>query len=730
VYDMNWLQETWAWTRLSWNENAAQTVSEVLILTCTWAATLWLFLYVLAWVLTNTVLLLHRIYRIVTWIPCAFTRTVSTGGGLLKSRLLSVVRAPWALFERMYSKLTTVKCEISYYDPKPLRIVTTAPNSLEFKSEGFSVNEMANPNMPMKVAGVLPKFICHLLDENLKHVGWASWVKDPNLAWTKAASQGQLYSATHAFKTAAQFDGRIRLWRGGVMITIEPRKARMIKHLDQCMIQAPRDLGAKLGMSIGRLARYVGSKQVTLYAAPETGSSEYRYCTSVSMPDVKAFRLAYPASTLPGSSGTPIVQGNCIVGVHTTGAQLRNQEVVNGGSLWFDVPCRAYVKESPNRANDSYSVFTDEVSNPDDKYTDEVYDGDDAYGIEYNVKGRAMAEHNAFERERREQGIELWSEDVDEEDITYGGSQGYTLKTSRNESIDNPSGASLKVAGGSENLFSNTEKGRSKCTDFQAETVEIPQSLASHRDPGNRAEYRQQEEKLKEREQDQTAALAKAVAGMATVPLGECVKAKAVSRPAKVQSTLKGFINKKEPAPVEIQCMHQETLLNDMTRGAAFEKINRNLWEVLSTEDREWLDSSPDEMQEVLRWTEMITKHLLAPLKAEKKAAKKKTKTPPVLERTSANQPMNTGPEPLSTGQMTSRQEETRTMESCVAPEPQRASGKTPLRRRVKPSEWARTSVPSSITGGNQTDQQKPSESLSYLKRVFLENQHPQQQRK
>jgi len=407
------------------------------------------------------------------------------------SLLWGIVSAPLTAVKAPFSKLYVQKCTVSYYPEKVPVGRWTAPASLEINSEGFSCKEMANPHLPL-TEGDLPKCVMHILGANNDHIGFASWVHDPNVAHLPGAKYGVIYTALHAVEVAASTDGKIRLYANGVSFTLDPKPVRIIRAFDQCMLSAPKDLGSYMGLSKGKLKRITASRQVTLYAAPAAGDGRYRKCTSVATLAKTAFRVNYPASTLPGSSGTPIMQGNFVTGVHTTGTSTRGQ-VINCGSLWFDVPCTSHRKESPNRSDDNYVVHDDEIRNPEGRFRDEVYTEAEMLAQEYEMRQRHIAAALEF-RMAMFNGRYNWAEDSDydegpedvyEEDVIQGPDGVYAQKKSRREAAYSLKERYTLPVSMQRASAVSLRKLESNGLDFQSEQVDPP-VLASHKGSSNR----------------------------------------------------------------------------------------------------------------------------------------------------------------------------------------------------------------------------------------------------
>jgi len=215
-------------------------------------------------------------------------------------------------------------------------IVSVVESSAEVKT-GVSL-EMANVAAPLGTLNSRPGGLLNVVTAEGVHLGFATYVD--------AGYDVVILTAKHVLDAATAADGKIRLvGKGGrAHPPFVPFVRRELPKLDQVHIIAPDHLGATTGAKIMQSADYNNTVAVRLYAMDVSGE----VATSFSRAEVvKPLEICYAASTLPGSSGSPILQNGKVVGVHHSGG-APNGVVKNLGSVLVRWDPRAFIKESPN----------------------------------------------------------------------------------------------------------------------------------------------------------------------------------------------------------------------------------------------------------------------------------------------------------------------------------------------------------------------------------------------
>lgn len=200
--------------------------------------------------------------------------------------------------------------------------------------------EMANPNCPSKPAA-WPKFLVSLLNSEGAHVGFGSYL---NTAYGM-----HLVTAVHVMNASRVGDGIIRVSNGhGKMYELTDANSRIVRgsrDFDQVHIEGPAALGALLGLRASKPGLFDQSKPVTVFSPTATGIES---ATSMAVSPY-AGKLSYAASTIPGSSGSPLIQGERVVGVHVEG-RLQKGVVRNSGYGILGYLTPSVIRETSSKA--------------------------------------------------------------------------------------------------------------------------------------------------------------------------------------------------------------------------------------------------------------------------------------------------------------------------------------------------------------------------------------------
>lgn len=270
--------------------------------------------------------------------------------------------------------------------------------------------EMSNRSYPPKPEVALAPCMVHILDGNGMHIGFASLVTDPEFGF----NEPMLVTVWHALFDARSATGMISLSRGTKSTDFfKPVVLRLVRGLDQVWFAPPAKLACSLGVATYKLGPFNPTKQCQVFSpAVVGGGGTVSSSASMGTRGARAFSLEYPLSTIAGSSGSPVLQGKVVVGVHTHGRRVSGK-VVNGGTAFL----RCVRKESPTSSDSSVVSWDAEVSDPE--YRLRVLEfGENAMIEEYAIRGRSIA---ALEPELRGPAWaddSLW-EQVDEVEIDH-----------------------------------------------------------------------------------------------------------------------------------------------------------------------------------------------------------------------------------------------------------------------------------------------------------------------
>lgn len=212
------------------------------------------------------------------------------------------------------------------------RYLYTTTREIEFQqSPGpryCSVKEQAIWEAPRKPipSGQYPRFAVHVItkgdSKKASHIGFASVVKTKRHGIC-------LMTACHVLEAARTEDGNVRLWAPktdggleegiGCNIDGKPEVLFASKRLDVVFFKF-QDLSMShvcsvLGRKAAELARHKEGS-ITVLSPPDKHVDAHCWAHSI-VKSTSAFRLRYKASTIPGSSGSPLYNSaGKIVGVH------------------------------------------------------------------------------------------------------------------------------------------------------------------------------------------------------------------------------------------------------------------------------------------------------------------------------------------------------------------------------------------------------------------------------
>jgi len=289
----------------------------------------------------------------------------------------------------------------------------------EYKAgdRNVQVPEMANPTRPLRDSE-LPPCVASMVDDSGVHLGFCSLV---------ALEKGKpplVVTALHVLKEAmTQGLGKVHILANGKKhAPFTPNIEFRSEVLDVVGIRAPPAMGSVLGLKIGAPAIAKAHSLVKVFSPPPTTGAAARSCTAAaSYP--KAFRIQYSASTVSGSSGSPLMDINDkIVGVHTYGS-LCNNKVVNGGAVNFWKLCRpGVVAETSSKAQDRAEYLDEDFIAGD--YAGSSFD-EDVVDMEYgDVEARYLVKGSRYAPAPSKTPFvprsgEFWADDFEEEKADF-----------------------------------------------------------------------------------------------------------------------------------------------------------------------------------------------------------------------------------------------------------------------------------------------------------------------
>lgn len=170
--------------------------------------------------------------------------------------------------------------------------------------------------IPAEPVEMIPGFVCSIVGPSNNHIGFASRIKHPR--------GDLLVTALHVLSGAVSADGSIRCAKGEAVT--KPFKPSIVFAMksdhktgshDMVAIRCHSSVSASLGVQQSKLARYDANAPVSVLSPPRPGDTRFRRATAM-FKLVGPFRIAYQASTQPGSSGSPLFNNSGVVGVHTS----------------------------------------------------------------------------------------------------------------------------------------------------------------------------------------------------------------------------------------------------------------------------------------------------------------------------------------------------------------------------------------------------------------------------
>lgn len=232
--------------------------------------------------------------------------------------------------------------------------------NFEEEETGYDRNkEMAIAGCPM-FDSVAPKCLFSVTNPGGSHYGFgACIIHDGRVLFQ---------TALHVLREVHQAHGQVFLARNGKLFSLGNITVfGFSEQLDYVLFESEKYraqvICSALGLSAARLAKVKVGSAIEVYSPPSEGAevnAVRKSCSVVSQP--RAFELAYKASTMKGSSGSPVLQGNCVVGVHI---QANPGKLCNEGVALFPIVSRFKQKES-REAEDNGFHYVDDLDEGED----------------------------------------------------------------------------------------------------------------------------------------------------------------------------------------------------------------------------------------------------------------------------------------------------------------------------------------------------------------------------
>lgn len=270
--------------------------------------------------------------------------------------------------------------------------------------------EMANPSNPFSDTLPLPKCMFHIVSINGsgegRHVGFGSFVQDDVFGGPS------IVTAYHVVTACKEWNERVAFQRGDLRMEVTLCPVEVIPILDFARLAVPPNMGSLLGVRIGKVGNFSRQKPVTVYSLPEAGKDVTRYRVSRSMahPEPKFCSLRYAASTLPGSSGSPLFQGSAVVGVHTHALPIDGKPW-NYGTTFLRLNRRAAAKESSESEGSRNWNLVDDLVGPTGRFARYTFDID---GNVADVEYYDFDERDIMLRDQYKEGGVLRWEEIDQ----------------------------------------------------------------------------------------------------------------------------------------------------------------------------------------------------------------------------------------------------------------------------------------------------------------------------
>jgi hypothetical protein len=158
--------------------------------------------------------------------------------------------------------------------------------------------------------------VCFVNPVTGKHVGFGTYVKRDNEFF--------LVTALHVFLPLHRLGqpllskakaGSVTLWKGGIEVIADLTPTFYSRRGDIIYLRLDPRYAARLGLRASPTARWHRGDVVMVLSPPVNPGDEFRSSISVSeLGD--AFQITHKATTCPGSSGSPLFAGGCVVGMH------------------------------------------------------------------------------------------------------------------------------------------------------------------------------------------------------------------------------------------------------------------------------------------------------------------------------------------------------------------------------------------------------------------------------
>jgi hypothetical protein len=205
--------------------------------------------------------------------------------------------------------------------------------------------------------------VCFVNPVTGKHVGFGTYVKRNGEFFLVTALHVflPLYRLGQPLLSKAKA-GSVTLWKGGLEVNVDLTPIFYSKRGDIVYLRLDPRFAARLGLRASPTARWRRGDVVMVLSPPANPGEEFR--SSISVSDLgEAFQITHKATTCPGSSGSPLFSGGCVVGMHHSVDMARSKNLATPL-----IDPTIFTKESDPRHGGSVNEY--EYGEADDEWGD------------------------------------------------------------------------------------------------------------------------------------------------------------------------------------------------------------------------------------------------------------------------------------------------------------------------------------------------------------------------
>lgn len=280
----------------------------------------WSVKFVLVLAGVNLVLIVAmavHMFGVYAWCACKYVLGSVRGGALgLVDIFAWVFLGPAKLFALLHQRVVGKRVEIPVgkvendLDP-PMAEVKLASNEVRLASKEMAIK--TSPFFPVKVNGK-PSRPPHVAQLFMKSSDSPEYVELGLCFAVSIGGNPYLVTTHHEYDSIG--DAEVYLKTDGLALMVElgrPAFGSKASSLDYVAFRVSNNTFARLGMKVATMSKACDNAHVTAYHCHN--GTWYAATGNANMH--KAYRIKHAASTLPGSSGSPLMQGGKVVGIHT-----------------------------------------------------------------------------------------------------------------------------------------------------------------------------------------------------------------------------------------------------------------------------------------------------------------------------------------------------------------------------------------------------------------------------